>query len=141
MATSKGHAGITTALIYTRVSTDEQAREGTSLDAQLAECRKYAAQKGWVLGEEYQDVLSGKRDDRPAYQRLLTDVRRLRAEGRRVVVIVAKLDRFGRRVLERVRCREELKELGVPTHSVRDGGEVSDVMAHIMAALAEEEVR
>jgi site-specific DNA recombinase len=64
-----------TALIYTRVSSEEQAREGVSLDAQLTECRRYSAQHGWILGSEFQDVLSGKRDDRPAYQALLTEVR------------------------------------------------------------------
>lgn len=133
--------GVTTALIYTRVSSDEQAREGVSLDAQLAECRRYAAQRGWALGEEYQDVLSGKRDDRPAYQRLLADVRRQRGEGKALVVVVAALDRLGRRILERVRSREELQALGVQTHSVREGGEVSDLTANVLAAVAEEETR
>src|SRR5215213_6947229 len=134
-------SSMTTALVYTRVSSEEQAREGVSLDAQLTECRRYAAQRGWMLGSEFQDVLSGKRDDRPAYQALLADVRRLRAEGQSVVVVVFRLDRFGRRVLERVRCREELKSLGVPTHSVREGGEVTDLVANILASVAEEEVR
>src|SRR5215217_8460252 len=97
---------ITTALAYTRVSSEEQARDGVSLDAQLTECRRYAAQHGWVLGTELQDVLSGKRDDRPAYQALLAEVRRLRAERQTVVVVVFRLDRLGRRILERVRCRE-----------------------------------
>ena len=133
--------GIPTALVYTRVSSWEQAREGVSLDAQLAEARRYAAQHGWVLGTEYQDVLSGKRDDRPRYQALLADVRRLRAEGQAVVVVVLRLDRLGRRILERVRCREELKALGVPVHSVREGGEVSDLVANVLAAVAEEETR
>src|SRR3954471_5991551 len=132
---------ITTALVYTRVSSEEQARDGVSLDAQLAECRRYAAQHGWVLGSEFQDVLSGKRDDRPAYQALLAEVRRLRAEGQSVVVLVFRLDRLGRRILERVRCREELKALGVPVHSVREGGEVSDLVANILASVAEEESR
>src|SRR5215203_4817740 len=130
-----------TALIYTRVSSEEQAREGVSLDAQLTECRRYAAQHGWMLGSEFQDVLSGKRDDRPAYQALLAEVRRLRAEGQAVVVVVFRLDRLGRRILERVRCREELKALGVPVHSVREGGEVSDLVANILASVAEEESR
>jgi recombinase-like zinc beta ribbon protein/recombinase/resolvase-like protein len=65
----------------------------------------------------------------------------LRAEGRLVVVVVAALDRFGRRLVERVRAREELKALGVATHSVRDGGEVSDLVANVLAGVAEEEVR
>src|SRR5215216_880386 len=130
-----------TALIYTRVSSEEQAREGVSLDAQLTECRRYAAQHGWMLGSEFQDVLSGKRDDRPAYQALLAEVRRLRAGGQPTAVVVFRLDRLGRRILERVRCREELKVLGVPVHSVREGGEVSDLVANILASVAEEESR
>jgi site-specific DNA recombinase len=138
---SKDRGRITRALIYTRVSKDEQAREGISLDAQLADCRRYAAQHSWVLDGEYQDVLSGTRDDRPQYQALLAEVRRLRAQGSAVTVVVAKLDRFGRRLLERVRCREELKGLGVPVHSVREGGEVSDLVANILASVAQEEVR
>jgi DNA invertase Pin-like site-specific DNA recombinase len=132
---------LTTAALYTRVSSDEQQREGTSLDAQLAECRRYAAQHGWVIGHEWQDVLSGTRDDRPQYQALLADVRRLRADGVPVVVVVAALDRFGRRLLERVRAREELKALGVAVHAVRDGGEVSDLVANVLGAVAQEEVR
>src|SRR3989440_1987805 len=93
------------------------------------------------MGDEYQDVLKGTRDDRPAYQALLGEVRRLRAEGRQVAVVVAALDRFGRAILERVRSREELKGLGVPTHSVREGGEVSDLVANVLASVAQEEVR
>jgi DNA invertase Pin-like site-specific DNA recombinase len=133
--------GVTTALLYTRVSSDEQKREGLSLDAQVAACRRYAAERGWILGPEYTDVLSGRRDDRPQYQKLLADVRQLRAEGRSVVVVVAWLHRFGRRVLERVARREELKALGVAVHSAREGGEVSDLVSNILASVAEEEVR
>src|SRR5829696_5779488 len=139
--TTREVQNLPTALIYTRVSSEEQAREGVSLDAQLTECRRYAAQHGWMLGQEFQDALSGKRDDRPAYQALLAEVRRLRAEGQSVVVVVFRLDRLGRRILERVRCREELKMLGVPVHSVREGGEVSDLVANILASVAEEEIR
>ncbi len=56
------------------------------------------------------------------------------------MVVVAALDRFGRRMLERVRCREELKALGVTTHCLREGGEVSDLVANILASVAQEEV-
>jgi DNA invertase Pin-like site-specific DNA recombinase len=140
-AGKRDSSALVIALIYTRVSSDEQAREGVSLDAQLSECRRYAARNRWVLGEEYQDVMAGTRDDRPRYQDLLVDVRRLRGERASVVVVVAALDRFGRKLLERVRCREELKQLGVPVHSVREGGEVSDLVANILASVAQEEVR
>jgi hypothetical protein len=46
--------GVTIGLIYTRVSSDDQAREGISLDAQLAQGRRYPAPRGRVLGTKYQ---------------------------------------------------------------------------------------
>ena len=107
--------GITAAVIYTRVSGDEQEREGLSLPAQLADCRRYAQQHDWIIGAEFQDVMSGKRDDRPEYLALLAEVRRLRAAGQNAVVVVKWLHRFGRRVSERVRCWEELDALGCPS--------------------------
>jgi DNA invertase Pin-like site-specific DNA recombinase len=142
MRTNKTTAGgITSALIYTRVSGDEQEREGLSLPAQLAGCRRYVQAHGWIIGGELQDVMSGKRDDRPQYRALLAEVRRLRADGQNVVVVVKWLHRFGRRVAERVRCWEELAELGVAIHSVAEGGVVLEVVANILASIAQEESR
>jgi len=94
-----------------------------------------------VLGSEFEDVLTGKRDDRPGYQDLLAEVRRHRATGRSTVVVVSALDRFGRHLLERARAADEFTELGVPLHSVREGGVVPPLTGHILAAVAEEEVR
>ena len=37
--------GVTTALLYTRISGAEKQLEGLSLDAQLAECRRYVARQ------------------------------------------------------------------------------------------------
>src|SRR5947209_2571163 len=99
--------GVTTALIYTRVSGREQEREGLSLPAQLADCRRYAQSKDWIIGAEFQDVMKGTRDDRPQYQALLAEARQLRRDGQDAVVVVKWLHRLGRRVLESVRCREE----------------------------------
>jgi DNA invertase Pin-like site-specific DNA recombinase len=82
-------------VIYTRVSSEEQEREGLSLAAQLADCRRYVAAHSWVIAAEHQDVMSGRRDDRPSYQALLADVRRLRREGQNVIVVVKWLHRLG----------------------------------------------
>jgi DNA invertase Pin-like site-specific DNA recombinase len=133
--------GVVECLIYCRVSSGKQA-DGVSLDLQLKESYAYASrQDGWALGKEYVDILSGKRDDRPQYQALLTDIRHLTSEGKRVAVVVWRLDRLGRRLLERVQRREELRGLGVACHSVMEGGEVSDLVANILASVAAEEVR
>lgn len=134
-------ATVTVALVYTRVSSEEQEREGLSLAAQLADCRRYIAAQGWAIAGERQDVMSGKRDDRPQYQALLADVRRLRREGQHVAVVVKWLHRLGRRVLERARSWEELDGLGVRVHSVAEGGLVPKLVADVLAAVAEEESR
>src|SRR5262245_51139462 len=90
------------ALVYLRVSGDEQAEEGVSLPAQLAECHRYIGRQQWRLdGEPYQDVLTGLKDARPAYQALLKRVRELRAAGHTLRIIVADFDRLGRNTLER----------------------------------------
>jgi DNA invertase Pin-like site-specific DNA recombinase len=134
------HNGVMTALIYTRVSSDEQAKEGLSLPAQLQACRRYCAEREWIIGGEHQDVLSGTRDDRAGYQAVLAEARTLTSQGRHVAVVVMRLDRFGRRLAERIRSREEFKDAGVVTHSVREGGEVNDLMANLLAVMAQEEV-
>src|SRR3954470_6883335 len=94
------------ALLYCRISSDHQ-RDGVSLDGQVRETREYAARMGFMLGKEYVDIASGKRDDRPQYQTMLADIRRLTGEGKRVAVVVWRLDRLGRRLLERVQRRQE----------------------------------
>src|SRR5215831_8701308 len=131
------------ALIYLRVSSDEQAEEGASLPAQLAECHRHIGRQPWRLdGEPYQDVLTGLKDARPAYQALLARVRELRAQGHSVVVVVADLDRLGRNTMERVRCWDELVEtLHVELHSVRHGGVVPELVHTVLAAVAKEEVK
>src|SRR5688500_5571273 len=137
-----GSAGRQSKVVAPRSTRRRHAPAAASFLAdQLAACWRYCAERGWAMGAEFQDVLSGKREDRPQYQALLAEAEHLREEGRQVVVVVAWLHRFGRRVLERVRCREALKAIGVATHSVREGGEVSDLVANILASVAEEEVR
>ena len=132
----------TLALLYRRVSSHEQEEDGLSLPTQLADCRGYVArQTGWIIQSEYQDVMTGKRDDRPGYQALLTEARTLRKQGQPVVVVVKWLHRFGRRTLERVRTWEELDELDVVIHAEAEGGVVSKLVHDILAAVAEEEVR
>jgi len=80
---------------YVRVSTEEQAREGLSLDAQEEKIRAYCTAKGWRLVRIYRDEgFSGKDLNRPALQEMLRD---LKADGIQAVV-VAKLDRLTRSV-------------------------------------------
>ena len=79
---------------YVRVSTDEQAREGCSLDNQEARIRHYAKSQEWELVEMYREEgVSGKTTDRPQLQRLLADVKAKRVD----VILVYRVDRLTRR--------------------------------------------
>ena len=53
------------ALVYSRVSTDAQERDGTSLDTQERACVEYAQAKGWTVVECIKDTASGSNLDRP----------------------------------------------------------------------------
>lgn len=66
------------AVCYLRSSKD---RSDVSIDAQRRALHELAGQRGLILVGEYADAVeSGKDDDRPAFQRLLRD---LRAPGER----------------------------------------------------------
>jgi site-specific DNA recombinase len=79
---------------YVRVSTDEQAREGCSLDNQEARIRHYAESQEWELVEMYREEgFSGKTTDRPQLQRLLADVKAKTLD----VVLVYRVDRLTRK--------------------------------------------
>ena len=80
------------ALIYSRVSTDAQERDGTSLDTQERECREYAQAKGWTVVECIKDTASGSHLDRPGIER----VRQLLRQGVVDVVVAYAVDRLSR---------------------------------------------
>ena len=47
------------AVIYARVSTDAQERDGTSLDTQTDSCQEFAAARGWTVSACVRDAASG----------------------------------------------------------------------------------
>lgn len=78
---------------YLRVSTDRQGRSGLGLEAQREAVRAFLADKGWPPLDEFLEVESGKRADRPQLQAALAACRTKGA-----VLVVAKLDRLSRNV-------------------------------------------
>jgi DNA invertase Pin-like site-specific DNA recombinase len=95
----------TRAVAYVRVSREEQAREGVSLDAQRARVAAYADAKGLELTETLADEgLSGKDLNRPGLDQLLERCRC----GEVGHVIVWKLDRLTRRTRHLLSLVEDL---------------------------------
>ena len=46
------------AIVYSRVSTDAQERDGTSLDSQESASQEYVGANGWMLLESIKDTAS-----------------------------------------------------------------------------------
>ena len=78
---------------YIRVSTQEQAQEGYSIDAQSKMLQAWSVVKGYDECKLYiDDGYSGKNLKRPAVQRLIEDCKAHRVDG----VVVWKYDRISR---------------------------------------------
>src|ERR687895_2976490 len=95
------------AILYARVSTDEQARSGFSLAQQLEALRDYTAQKGYEVLEQVTDPgRSGASLERPGMDR----VRDLVAAGTVSVVLAQDRDRFSREPAYNYLLRREFEE-------------------------------
>lgn len=78
---------------YIRVSTDEQAEHGHSLEAQETLIRQFAASRGWEVVHIYRDAgLSGRHSRRPGLAQMIEDAEAHRFEA----VIVHAIDRLYR---------------------------------------------
>ena len=83
------------AVIYARVSTNKQAEEGMSIDAQLKQLKEYAADNGYEIIKKYVDQgASAKTADRPAFQEMISDIKSNPDDYD--AVLIHKTDRFAR---------------------------------------------
>lgn len=99
---------------YCRVSTEEQAEDGFSIEGQADKLRGYSALHD--LGEVVvidDRGLSGKNTERPGLQRLL----RMVEEGHVANVLIWRLDRLSRDVGDLARLADVFKEHDVKLHS------------------------
>lgn len=103
-------------LIYCRVSTEEQAEKGYSLDTQEKLCRDFAERGGFRVAGVYRDEgKSGTTLDRPALQDLLAT-----CSDRQMIdaVIVQETDRLARNTHDHLTIRALLQKAGVKLISV-----------------------
>ena len=104
----------TLAVIYVRVSSREQEREGYSIPQQLKFLRSYAASKGLKVVREFEDVESAKITGRVAFAEM---VQFFLENPRCRVVLAEKTDRLYRNLKDYV----TLDDLQLDLHLVKDG--------------------
>jgi len=90
---SDGNVSVRRVIGYIRVSTDMQASEGLSLDAQQSAIEQYCSLYGLKLVKVCRDVISGGKDQRPGLQEALSSLERAGD-----MLVVLKFDRLSRSI-------------------------------------------
>lgn len=114
---------MTTAAVYCRVSTDNQEREGTSLQTQLENCLKYCQGKGYDVSYRFSEAYSGLSLIRPDLDKLRELVRDQQLD----VIVVYALDRLSRDPGHGVIITQELEKHGVKLEAVTEDINTSEL--------------
>ena len=116
------------AVAYLRVSTEEQARKGISLDFQKALIKNWASAKEWELVKVIKDPgSSGKNMKRPGIQQLI----KMCKEDEIDTVIIYKLDRISRRIKDMVDLVELFEKHKIDLSSVTESLDTSTAMGRM----------
>jgi site-specific DNA recombinase len=103
--------------IYVRVSTEEQAKEGISVDAQIDRCKAFCKARNWKAAKVYKDAgFSAGSMNRPAFQLLMHDAR----DKKFSVLLVYKIDRFSRKLKDLILTLDDLKDHEINFSSVTE---------------------
>jgi DNA invertase Pin-like site-specific DNA recombinase len=116
-------------ITYYRVSTAAQGRSGLGLDAQREAVERYCRGRSCEVLDEFTEVESGKRSDRPK----LTEALHL-AKVTGATLVVAKMDRLSRNAAFLLTLRDSGAKL-----VAADQPDVTDLTVGILAVVAEEE--
>ncbi len=127
------------AVIYCRVSTEEQATEGYSLLAQEEACRIFATRHGYHVDRVFVEPgASAKTVNRPALQQLLTYCTKNHKSTN--AVIVYKLDRLSRNMVDYTTLIACFSRLNMVLHSATeplDESAAGKLMKNVIASLAQ----
>jgi site-specific DNA recombinase len=105
------------AVIYTRVSTKEQAENNLSLETQRKACEQFASRSGYsVLASFGGTYESAKTDERKEFKRMLSFVKRTKIKVSYIVVY--SVDRFSRSGANAMFITSELKKEGIMLQAV-----------------------
>jgi len=112
----EGGKKMKTAVVYCRVSTEDQEKEGTSLQTQLEAALKYCEDKSYEVRYRFSEAYSGLALERPK----LNELRELVRNEQIDVVVVYCLDRLSRNATHGVILRDELDKHHVTLESVTE---------------------
>ena len=103
------------AALYVRVSTEDQAKEGHSLDIQRERLMKFCQDRDWSVVGVYQDDSTGTDLEREGYQRMLQET------GKWDVVVAIKGDRFHRNTDNAIAFWKKMRQAGKQIWTLAEG--------------------
>jgi len=104
------------AVIYTRVSSKEQADNNTSLETQKRSCEEYCLKKSYPIKKYFGGTFeSAKTDERKEFEKLIAFVKK---EKNIEAIIVYSYDRFSRSGANAAFLTEELYKIGIKVIAV-----------------------
>jgi len=134
MSDSKKSKSAKKAVIYTRVSTEEQAVKGNSLVDQEDVLRKACKRDGVEIIEHIQDDgYSAKTFKLPSFQQFLTNLKK--GQIKVDFLYVVRWDRFSRNLENTIIMRCELKKYGVTIKCLEETLDDSDPCAVLLSAI------
>ena len=111
--------------IYVRVSTQEQAKEGLSVDAQIDKCKSFCDARDWDVFKVYRDAgYSAGSLNRPALELMLRDAQ----ENKFNIILVYKIDRFSRKLKDLILVLDDLKSKKINFTSVTEQIDTTSAM-------------
>src|SRR5437762_6174102 len=87
------HPACRQAIVYARVSSKEQEKEGFSIPAQLKLLKEYAAAQGFAVVQQYVDVETAKQTGRSAFGEMIAH---FKVQSSIRALLVEKTDRLYR---------------------------------------------
>ena len=115
------------AALYIRVSTEDQAKEGYSLDAQTKRLEAYCRVRGWEVADIYRDEgCSGTNTSRPEYKRMLDE------HERWDVLLVLKMDRIHRNSVNFALMMDDLRRKEKEFNSMQEKFDTTTAMGRFV---------
>ncbi|WP_326995582.1 recombinase family protein [Chitinophaga sp. 212800010-3] len=117
-------------VIYTRVSTKEQADNNMSLETQRKACEAYANKSGYHIAGYFGGTYeSAKTDERKEFNNMLSFVKR--SKEKIAYIIVYSVDRFSRSGTNAMYIADQLKKAGILVYAVTQPTDTTTVSGRL----------
>ena len=108
MTMSEGQPKV--AIIYARVSSRKQVKEGGGIESQAVRCRAYATSRGYEVVAMFTDDMTGSKARRPGMDAMLSFLKQHKTNPH--IVLIDDISRLARGLKAHIELRDELAQAG-----------------------------